>query len=312
MTSKYNIWTAILNAIVKASLLPWNVEIAGPITFPEASNVEIRFISSISRPRLRTKIIIWTLAEAFDIYNTQRHYSNSFLKVQLGTGATAQNLGVGSIKSILAIGQAIQLDSSVSNSSDNLSLEAGSSTPVFEVPQNIITNQSTIPGTDLSLPTNNTNNNHQLGSDALSFSLSYLQNGITINDRLFVRLIVKLLTFGAQHDQEAPCGFISAYSAAENYTFAIGPTSQASKENLPWRLAIPALGYLPSEMLEHGHGGRWAELSGRIKLDGAYIGKVLIVKGDKRYDTPGWSCEVGGVEPPDGGNGDVDNDTSEA
>ena len=75
---------------------------------------------------------------------------------------------------------------------------------------------------------------------------------------------------------------VRAYNSLENYTFVVGPTSDAAQNKLPWRLAIVAMGYLPSEMMRHGREGRWAELTGRIKLDGAWVGKILILKGDYR------------------------------
>ena len=280
MTTKYNIWTAILRSMAKAALLRWNAEIAGTILFPEISDVEIRFISSINPPRLKTKMVIWTLGEAFDFYNEQRIYSNCFVKVQFGTGPTAHNLGVASIKSTLSTTQAMRLNSSVSHSSNDLSFEPTSSTPVLEAPRSTVSNHSFVSDTEFSLPYNDSqlSTGLQAGSRGLSFSINYVQNGATINDKAFFRILVRLLVFAAQHEpKDVPCGLIRAYNTIENYTFAIGPTSDASRDNLPWKLMIPALGYFPSELLEHGQGGRWAELSGRIKLDGAYIGKVLIV-----------------------------------
>ena len=313
MTTKYNIWTAILRSMAKAALLRWNAEIAGTMLFPEISSVEIRIISSVNPPRLKTKMVVWTLGEAFDFYNDQRIYSNCFFKVQFGTGPEAQNLGVGSIKSTLSAVQTMRLNSSVSHSSNDLSFEPRNSTPVLETPRNIFSNHSFVSDTDFSLPHTDSqlSTGLQAGSRGLSFSISYARDGALINDKAFFRILVRLLVFAAQHEpKDVPCGLIRAYNSIENYTFAIGPTSDASRDNLPWKLMIPALGYLPSELLEQGQGGRWAELSGRIKLDGAYIGKVLIVKGDKRYDSPG-AC---GVAEFWAGNdsSDVDDPTSEA
>ena len=39
----------------------------------------------------------------------------------------------------------------------------------------------------------------------------------------------------------------------------------------------------------HGHEYRWAEMSGTIKLDGAYIGKLQALKGDHSAARPGLS-----------------------
>ena len=130
----------------------------------------------------------------------------------------------------------------------------------------------------------------QASNRALSLTLSYLEQGETFSDKGFVQVVINLLLFAAQLDpKDEPSATLRAYNAPEDYTITIGPTSDAARDRLPWKLLIPALGYLPSEMLAQRQGGRWAELSGTIKLDGAYIGRVQIAKGKWKQPTPG-SC----------------------
>ena len=293
--ARYDLWNAITFTISKAALMAWNGNIVGSLGFPVRSNVEIRAVSSINPPRYQTKSVIWTLAEALDFYIDQGHYSNCFFTTQIGNGPTALTLGVGSIKSTLST-----IPGSQSNSSD-FSLLNETSTSVFDTPN---LNQSINSHTDTSSSGLSIQNltNIQANTGHLSLTLSYIPNGQAINDKAFYRIIVDVLVYAAQQDpKQRPCELITSYNSAENYTFQIGPTSSAARDNLPWSLAIPALGHLPTAMLRHSPEGRWGELTGRIKLDGAYIGKLQIVKGDRRQPHLG-SCETVGWDDGNKGN----------
>ncbi len=310
--TKFDVWNAILSDIGRVAQLAWNAEVKGSITFPKFTNVDIRFVSSVNPPRYQSKSVIWTLAEVFDYYSQERHYSNSFFKTSIGTGPTAQNFGVGSIKSALTTVQGLRSNSSVLGSSSESLSEPELSPPAVDASTLISFNQSTVSDTEVSLSHHVSQDptTFQVGNARLNFVLSYVVNGATFNDKNFYALMINMLEFGAQHDpKDQPSGLIRAYNSVENYTFSIGPTSQAARDNLSWKLAIPAVGYLPTEMLANGPGGRWAELLGRIKLDGAYIGRIQILKGDHR-DPPSGSCEMAkpgaAVE-----SGDSDEGTSE-
>ena len=177
------------------------------------------------------------------------------------------NLGVASIKSTLPSVSKMLTNSSVLGLSNVTALNLNPPDQALVSDRNVST--------------------FQADNGLLTIVLNYLENGATFSEARFFGLIISLLTFGAQHDpKNDPCGLVSGYNLRDNYTVTISPTSSAARGNLPWVLAIPALGYLPSEMLKHGSGGRWSELSGRIKLDGAYIGKIRIVKGDDRQHDP--------------------------
>ena len=258
--SKYDIWIAITRAITDAAIQPWNAMILGSLQYPVVSNVKITFVSSVKPPRYQSKTIIWTLAEVFSFVNQERHYSNSFLKTFVGTGAAAKNLGVASIKSTLST------DSEAPSNSSVLDLSNVTASSLDPSDQNLVSDRNV--------------SAFQVGTRRLTIVLDYLENGATFSDKGFFSLIITLLTFGAQHDpKNHPSGLYSAYNQDDNYTVTIEPTSYEARGNLPWGLALPALGYLPSEMLKHRSGGRWAELDGRVKLDGAYIGKIHVVKG---------------------------------
>ena len=168
----------------------------------------------------------------------------------------------------------------------------GSSTEGVSVP--VFINQSSVPNTDdfVSRPSGGNPSNLYAGERGLALSIDYLDHGASISAQGFFNLVINSLVYAAQNDpKNEPCMVLTAYNAAEDYTFSMGPTSDAARENLPWARAIPALGYLPNVMLLHQAGGRWAELVGTIKMDGAYIGKLGIRKGDHRSSRPS-SCDM--------------------
>ena len=127
-------------------------------------------------------------------------------------------------------------------------------------------------------------------------ALSYLEHGATFSDKGFFQVVVNLLVLAAQFDpKDDPSAAFRAYNDFEDYTLDIGPTSDTTRDRFPWRLLIPALGYLPSKMLAERPGGRWAELSGTIRFDGALIGKIQIVRGKYTQSMPG-SCGTTAVD----------------
>ena len=128
----------------------------------------------------------------------------------------------------------------------------------------------------------------QASNRGLSLSLNYLNHGVAFSDRGLFGTVINLLLYAAQLDpKNNPSVTLYGYNQAENYTLSIGPTSAAASDRLPWGLLIPALGYLPSEMLGERPGGRWAELSGTIRLDGAFIGRIQIARGSNLPDSCG-------------------------
>ena len=303
--SKYDLWTAITRVISKVALLGWNAELVGSITFPVVSNVEIKFVSSVHPPRYQTKTVIWTLVEVFDYYSEERHYSNCFIKTQIGMGPTALNLGVASIKSTLSTVPDLQTELSVLSLPNETSSASKSTGQVLEPSTQMISNQSVVSDLGPSIPrsASRSSTSFQAGSRGLVLVLNYVSQGATFSDKGFFRLVLSTLVFAAQNDPKtAPSGLLRTYDSEDNYTLSIGPTSHAARDNLPWKLLIPALGFLPSQMLDVRQGGRWAELVGKIKLDGAYIGSIEILKGDRRDPHP-HSC---GMSALDTGGGRID------
>lgn len=296
--SKYELWTAITRVIAKVALLGWNAELVGSITFPVVSNVEIKFVSSVNPPRYQTKTVIWTLVEVFDYYSEERHYSNCFVKTQLGRGPTARNLGVASIKSTLSTVPDLQTALSVLSLPNETSSASIFSGQVLEPSTQMISNQSVVSDSGPFIPRSASRNStsFQAGSRGLVLALSYVNQGATFSDIGLFHLVLNTLVFAAQNDPKtAPSGLLCAYNPVDNYTLSIGPTSHAARDNLPWKLVIPTLGFLPSQMLDVRQGGRWAELIGKIKLDGAYIGSIQILKGDHRDPHP-HSCGMSALD----------------
>lgn len=290
--SKHDVWSAIIESIAAVAQLVWNEHIVGALKPPVTSNVEIRFVSSVNPPRYQSKTIIWTLVQALDYYDKQRHYANCFLRTHIGRGPATQNLGVASIRSTLPTSPGLQTNSSVLSLANETSFELNSSTLALGTSTQASFNRSLISDTDSSILQSDSQRTSNLQAGHLSLFLEYLNPAVTISDRGFVALIINTLVFAAQHDpKDAPCGLVRAYNSFENYTFVVGPTSDAARNKLPWKLAIAAMGNLPSEMMRHGREGRWAELQGRIKFDGNWVGKIFILKGDHRVPSPA-SCEI--------------------
>ena len=126
----------------------------------------------------------------------------------------------------------------------------------------------------------------------LSLDLTYVDHGATFMELGFFQVVVNLLLFAAQLDpKNEPSVTLRAYNEHEDYTLTIGPTSAAASDRLPWGLLIPALGYLPSAMLAQRPGGRFAELSGTIRSDGAIIGRIQAMRGRWTQPAQG-SCET--------------------
>ena len=299
--SKYDIWSAITESIAGVALLRWNAQIVGSLTTPVTPDVEVRFVSSVNPPRYQSKTIIWTLVEAIDYYNAQRHYASCFLRTHVGRGAAAQNLGVARVKSTMPALPGLRTNSSVLSLANETSFELNSSTLALGSSAQGSFNRSLLSDTDASILQSASQGTSNLQAVYLSLFLEYLNPGATISDKGFVTLIINTLVFAAQHDhKDAPSGLVRAYNSFENYTFVVGPTSNAARNKLPWKLAITAMGFLPSEMMRHGREGRWAELQGRIKFDGAWIGKILILKGDHRVSSSD-SCEIASFGNDDDG-----------
>lgn len=281
--SKYDIWSAVLESMAAVALSPWNAQIIGALTIPVDSEVEIRFVSSVNPPRFQSKTILWSMVEVFDFYNTQKRYSNCFLTTYNGRGPAAQILGVASIKSTLSSNPGLQPNSSALSLSNQTSVELEVPTLGLSPSAQASANQSRLSHTNPPIFRSDSQTMTGLQAGTLHLFLEYLNPGALISDKGFVTLMMNIIVFAAQHDpKNAPCGLVRSYNSAENYTFAIGPTSDAARDKLPWTIAVSAVGYLPAEMMKHGRNGRWAELTARIKWNGAWVGKILIIKGDHR------------------------------
>ena len=232
-----------------------------------------------------------TLSHVFVKYNEEKRYSDSFFKTQYVGGATPQTLGVGSIKSTLSNIPDSQLNSSAPSLLNERSFTPNPSTPALNSSTLVTLNHSNALDTAPSaLDTDERNSTTlQTGNKGLTIVLKYKDHGAEFSDKGFFDMVITILVYFAQADPKgAPCEGLLAYEDRDDYTFSIGPTSEAARAKLPWKLAIEAMGILPIEMMAQGHRGRWSEFSGSIKLDGAYVGKISIEKGDHRL--PSGSC----------------------
>ena len=308
--SKHDLWNSIIRCIGQMALLQWNLELDGSLTFPSTLNIGIRVVSSKNPPRYQSKHIIWSLAEVFDIYNQQRNYGACMLKTQIGTSPNIRNLGVISIKSTVP-SLSLPVNSSTLTGASEIIDESDYALSVVNNDTSIRFVQARVFGTlnSISRSDSQTLTKFEAENRGLSLVLHYFERAETFSDKGFYHITIDALVFGAQHNyKDLPCGIVRAYNAPENYTYSIGPTSLAARANLPWRTAIAVMAFLPTEMLAQRRGGRWAELTGRIKLDNAYIGKLEIEKGDRR-DPETASCSTITIDSLEG---DKEGDSSTA
>ncbi len=205
--SKYDVWRAITGSIANIALLNWNREIVGLLTTQVTPNVEVRFVSSVNPPRYQSKTIIWTLAEVFEHYNSQRQYSSYFLRTRVGRGPAMQNLGIASIRSTLSTPPSLQTDSSALSLANNTSLlELNSSTLALGTSSaQAQFNQSLVSLPESSISQSDSQRTSSLQAGEISLFLQYLKPAATISDKGFFTSIIDTLVFAAQHDpKDAP------------------------------------------------------------------------------------------------------------
>ena len=267
-------WTAIVECMGRIALNRWNVDLEGRLAFRAVNHVQIDIISSVNAPRLQIKSILWTLIRAFYFYNDEGLYTSANLKARVGEGADVRYLGFIRFKTI---------QPTVTDSQTN------SSTPPLwnDTSLGIISpsNGSFLPATTSPIVLSNGQTDTDLHANGLDIGLGYVEGGASIHAASFYESTISLLLFAAQHDDKsAPCGFVADYNTGADYTLAISPTSAASRDRLPWQIAIEVFAKLPAAMLAQQRGGRWAEFQGRVKVDGQWVGRIRLAKGDVRNE----------------------------
>lgn len=267
-------WTAIVECMGRIAMNRWNLELQGRLAIRAVNHVQIDIISSVNAPRLQIKSILWTLIRAFYFYNDEGLYTSANLKARVGEGTNVRYLGFVRFKTIEPTVPNSQTISSTQplwndTSLDIISPSNGSLLPATTVP--------TVPSNDQIHTT--------LRANGLDIGLNYKEGGASFHPASFYETTISLLLFAAQRDDKsAPCGFVADYNTREDYTLAISPTSAASQDRLPWQFAIEVFAKLPAVMLAQRRGGRWAELHGRVRLEGQWIGRIRLSKGDVRNE----------------------------
>ena len=262
----------------------WDLEFQGQARYPVHSNVELFIFSSVHSPRYQTKSMVWTLQKAFDLYNERGLYASAQFTTHIRDSTGVHNLGIMRMKSMLSLPSSRQGNSSNSILTNDVLWNKTSSTSDLE-------QASQAPGTkglDLNTASSPSSNsileitNPPASAAGFTITLTYVRNGARFGEKGFFSTIINMLVSAASHDPKTDAsGPVSAYNSVEDYTIFVGPTSAAAARNLPWRRLIQVLGFLPSEMYGEQRGGKWAELEGRVRFDGAFIGKVSIRKGDR-------------------------------
>lgn len=294
---RFDLWTAIIITMGRMALYGWNVEVRNRLVFRRPIDVEVVIISSIDPPRYQVKSVLWTLQQAFGTYNEQGLYTTASIKTRLGEGANEHYLGLARIKGI-------ETSATTDSQTNSLTSPLGNDTSLTMTSSS---NESLVLGTPLSPAASDGQNNTSPQPKGLQVGLLYTTGGASFLPQGFYALIINALVWAAQHDPKTgPSGLVSIYNAADNYTLAISPTSIPARDKLPWEIVIQVLVALPIEMHAVGRGGRWAELQGRIKDDGEYIGRIKIAKGNlqnqlRMYEDHDHTAAAGdwGVDPCD-------------
>ena len=267
-------WTAIIECMGRIAINRWNLEVQGRLAFAAVNHVQIDIISSVNVPRLQIKSILWTLIRAFFFYNEQGLYTSANLKVRVGEDADVRYLGFIRFKTIEPTVTDSQTNSSTLPSWNDTSLSIISPS-----------NGSLLPATASPTTLSNGQTDTNPHANDLDIGLNYVEGGASFYPASFYESTMSLLLFAAQHDDKtAPCGFVADYNTREDYTLAISPTSAASRDRLPWNFAIEVFARLPRIMLSQGRGGRWAELRGRVRFEGQWVGRIRVAKGDVRNE----------------------------
>ena len=268
-------WTAIVECMGRMAMNRWNLELQGRLAIRAVNHVQIDIISSVNAPRLQMKSILWTLIRGFYFYNDEGLYTSANLKARVGEGSDVRYLGFIRFKTIEPTVTDSQTNSSTpplwnDTSLDIISPSNGSLLPATTVP--IVPSNGQI---DTTLP----------AANRLEIGLNFFEGGVSFHAVSFYETTISLLLFAAQHDDKAaPCGFVADYNTRDDYTLAISPTSDAARDRLPWRIAIEVFAKLPAIMLAQRRGGRWAEFQGRVRIDGQWIGRIRLSKGDVRNE----------------------------
>lgn len=278
---RFDLWTAIVITMARLALYEWDAEVRNRLVFRRPSNVETVIISSIDPPRYRVKSILWTLHRAFTAYNDQGLYTTASIKTRVGEGADEHYLGLARIKGIEA---SVTTDSQT----NSLTSPLGNDTSSIMTPSS---DESLDPGPPFSpgaVAASDGQNDTSPQAKGFEIGLLYTPGGASFLPQGFYGLVVNALVWVAQHDPKTgPSGLVSVYNTVDNYTLAISPTSTAARDKMPWDIVIQVMAVLPVEMLASGRGGRWAELQGRVKYDGEYIGRLKIAKGDFQRELRG-------------------------
>ena len=267
-------WTAIVECMGRIAMNRWNLELEGRLAIRAVNHVQIDIISSVNAPRLQIKSILWTLIRAFYFYNDEGLYTSANLKARVGEGSDVRYLGFIRFKTI---------EPTVTDSQTN------SSTPPLwnDTALSLISpsNGSLLPATTVSIMPSNSQIDTTLPANGLEIGLNFDEGGASFHAASFYETTISLLLFAAQHDDKsAPCGYVADYNTREDYTLAISPTSAAAQDRLPWQFAIEIFAKLPAVMLAQRRGGRWAEFHGRVRLEGQWIGRIRLSKGDIRNE----------------------------
>ena len=267
-------WTAIVECMGRLAMNKWNTEVQGRLAFDAVNYVQIDIISSVTAPRFQVKSILWTLIRAFYFYNRQGLYTSANLKLRSGEGANVRYLGFMRFKTIEPTATESQTISSTPPLRNDTSL--GIVSPL---------NGSFLPATTAPIVPSNDQTDINVPANSLDIGLSYVEGGASFHVASFYESTMSLILFAAEHDDKSvPCGFVADYNTRDDYTLALGPTSVASRERLPWNLAIEIFTKLPVVMLTQQRGGRWAELHGRVRFDGRWVGRIRLAKGDHRSE----------------------------
>ncbi len=271
------------------------------LQFGATYNIRIGFVKERFGPRFMIKHIVWALERLFDIVVESDRYS-------VGTIMVNSNWDIGR----LALGTVTVVDSSLglvntkNRHPDTLSTSTLEGSTVNATMTDL---KDTAPVPNLQIPnhaegTSNTVQTSPLNQTLITdtdiqLALLYRRNGATFHDVQVYNASLKLLVRIAEAPNQQAFIFpmLSTYNDMDDFTLSVRPVNFAKRSELSWRDASDVLAYLAVRMSEEEEeqGGKWAELQGRIQVDGTVTGVLCIDKGDRMGWEPRDLC--GGADP---------------
>ena len=259
--------------------------------------IALGFASDRAGPGFKTKHIMWTIEEIFDVIVEHKRYEPGTVVVDLGS----TRLGVASVSTVppdsAPLNKTNLLEQSLADT-QSLTMALGSSisTSGHDVNSALSTfkqGNTTLTRT-LPIPEISPNSPSPYARRSREIELHYFTDSTEIDEVQIFNASIKLLIQAAEpSDKISPIGpKLSTYNVMDDFTFSFRPLRYKSHGGMTWLDAIFAIPSVVDTMIHYqGHaGGLWAEMEGRIIVDGIQTGRFCLTKGNWMDKAPEELC----------------------